>query len=177
MIAFFKNKARARAIRAVRQKLKRNMRFNNLNSVKTAGIIVCYQLDIQNEGINKLLDIFKQKGIRSEVLVYYPEKKLPANVNTDNNNMLLFAQGNTNWFGIPKSMQVNDFISKEFDLLIDLCTEHVYTLQYIVEASRASFKVGRLSYKDNPYDFTLVDDNSSDSKYIDNLFKYMSKLG
>ena len=151
------------------------MGFSNFDTVKSVGIIIRYQLDIENAAINKLLDFFKEKKIKTEILVYYPDKKLPANVMA-REGMLLFAEGDTNWFGKPKKKEVNEFINTDFGLLIDLSPQRIYSLQYIIESSKASFKVGRITYDDAPYDFVLIGDENNDSKYVDDLFKYLSKI-
>ncbi|MDR1056365.1 MAG: hypothetical protein LBL90_11235 [Prevotellaceae bacterium] len=175
MIKFVKNKARTNAIASIRKQLRRHMGFCNFDTIKSVGIIVRYQFDIENEAVNKLLDFFKQKSIRPEILVYYPDKKLPANVIV-REGMLLFVEGGTNWFGKPQKQEIESFINTDFGLLIDLSPQHVFSLQYIVEASKASFKVGRMSYKDDPYDFVLLGDLDNDSKYVDDLFRYLTKL-
>ena len=175
MFAFFKNKSRVNALAAARKKLKRKMGFTNFNDLKKVGIIIKYQLDIENRAINKLLEFFKGKGIHTEMLVYYPDKKLPANVKA-RLGMLYFAEGDTNWFGKPNKREVEEFINDDFGLLIDFSPEHIYSLQYIIQASKAVFKVGRISYNDDPYDFVLLGDKDDDIKYIDDLFKYLSKV-
>ena len=175
MIIYFKNKARTKAITGARKSLKRKMGFSNFDTIKTVGVIVHYQLDIENAAINKILAYFKEKGIKVDILVYYPDKKLPANVNA-REGMVLFAEGDSNWFGKPNKPEINDFINKEFGLLIDLSLKHIFSLQYIIESSKSAFKVGRISYDDSPYDFVLLGDENNDSKYVDDLFNYLAKI-
>lgn len=174
MIKYFKNKAQQNALKTAKQKLKRKMGFTNFESISDVGIIIRYQLDIENAAVNKLFDFFKQKNIKPEILIHYPEKKLPANIKAQDNT-LFFAEGDTNWFGLPKKKEIQDFINTEFGMLIDLSPEYMFPLHYIVEASKASFKVGRMSYENDPYDFVLLG-SDNDSKYVDDLFNYLSKI-
>ena len=175
MIGFFKNKARHNAIDKARKKLKRNMSFRNLETIKSVGIIIRYQFEIGDTAINKLIDFFKKKNTSLEILVYYPDKKLPANVNFSEDT-LLFTEGDTNWFGKPNKKEIENFINTDFGLLIDLLPQYVYSLQYIVESSKASFKIGRISYDNAPYDFILLGDENNDRKYVDELFNYLGKI-
>ena len=175
MFQYFKNKARISAINKVRKKLKRKMGFSNLNSIKSVGIIIRYQFNIENEALRRLLDFFKNRNVKPELLIYYPEKQAPKDMSAQD-NMLLFTEKDSNWFGKPNLKELDTFTNREFDLLIDLSIKHIYSLQYIVESSKASFKVGRISYDETPYDFVLLGDNENDSQYVKDLFSYLSKL-
>lgn len=89
-----------------------------------------------------------------------------------------FTTKNLNWYLKPSNGFVNDFIHKEYDILIDLSIESCFPLQYISGLSKAKFKVGR--YGINPlnfYDLMLeVDDKISMDDYLRNIKHYLTVL-
>ena len=50
---------------------------------------------------------------------------------------------NLNWLFIPKHPQVDEFLNKHFDLLINLCMEDCLPLEYVAALSNASYRAGR----------------------------------
>jgi len=62
-----------------------------------------------------------------------------------------FSLNNINWYNKPVSDRVQDFISREFDLLIDLTLNEHLPLKYIIGLSKARCKVGRFSNENARY--------------------------
>ena len=54
----------------------------------------------------------------------------------------VFTKKHLNLFGIPKGSFVKEFITNDFDILLDLNTSKYYPLIFLAGASRARFKVG-----------------------------------
>lgn len=50
-----------------------------------------------------------------------------------------------NWYRIPQGKTVQNFMTEEFDVIIDLSLEDRLPIQYIMAKSRSRFKVGRYS--------------------------------
>ncbi|MDR0940972.1 MAG: hypothetical protein LBM68_01965, partial [Bacteroidales bacterium] len=48
------------------------------------------------------------------------------------------------WYGTVKNESLEKFIKTPFDILIDLSMEQCFALEYIVQLSHATFKIGRL---------------------------------
>ena len=59
------------------------------------------------------------------------------------------------WLFIPNHPLVEDYLTKHYDLLINLCTEECLPLEYISALSNASFRVGRF-IADKTYCFDLM---------------------
>ena len=79
-----------------------------------------------------------------QCLGYSDEKVLPAFLSA-RLNFDAFCQKDLNWYRIPGGNTVNNFITEEFDILIDLTLEDYLPIQYIVAKSKARFKVGRFT--------------------------------
>ena len=67
-----------------------------------------------------------------------------------------------NWYYIPKSPVVIDFIKKDFDLIISFNTENIPELNAIMDLSNAQFKIGVIHDHSDLYDLVInpVKENS-----------------
>ena len=72
---------------------------------------------------------------------------------------------------------VKQFASHKFDILLDITTDTVYPIQYIVRTSNASYKVGRFIEDDMQYDLML---DTKEENTIPNLITqinvYLTKI-
>ena len=83
-----------------------------------------------------------------------------------------------NWYKAPKSDYIHTFISKEYDILIDLSSSYDYIIKYIVALSQARFKVGRQRRGfSNYYDLMLrMKKSDSYQDYIEQAIHYLTVL-
>ncbi|HOY33028.1 MAG TPA: hypothetical protein PKW80_14205 [Bacteroidales bacterium] len=58
---------------------------------------------------------------------------------------------NINWFGKPSGEKINDFINKDFDILLNIDTSDNPSLTYAAALSKARLKVGKYSEKNKDY--------------------------
>ena len=92
---------------------------------------------------NYVKKLKEELGIhRIMALGYTKEKVLPQHLHPKL-NFDAICQRDLNWYRIPGGNTVNNFITEEHEILIDLTLEDHFPLQYIVARSRARFKVGR----------------------------------
>ena len=118
----------------------------------------------------------KNNKIELTLLTYYHSDKLPDNVIPDPGKVLL-SKNECNWFGKPTVAEALNFTCSDLDILIDLTSEECFPMQYIVVASKASFKVGRCAYSNNPYDFMVASGPSmTDEEFVQTLSTYLSKF-
>ena len=79
---------------------------------------------------------------------------------------------------MPIASFTNDFIKKEFDLLIDLNFEKEITLRYLLESSMAHCKVGLNQGEDEVlYDFMLEGISPKDlNLFLKELLRYLEMI-
>jgi len=89
-----------------------------------------------------------------------------------------FSKKDINWFFIPIHSKVKDFISKEFDILIDLSLQDTFTLKYISGLSRAFCRVGKYSEENTDYYDLLFDVKATLSlnDYIKQITHYLTVI-
>lgn len=174
MLNNFKNYIRKKDLLAA-SKRKRNLKGTNFQTAKSLGLVMCYKFDLENNALTRIKQIVEENNIKMSMLVYYPEKKLPENVESSSDK-LVFSNKECNWVGKPKIKEVSDFLNQEFDLLIDMSSVNYFQLQYIVSMSKASFKIGQVDYENKPYDLQVKNDENNDEKFINDLELYLPKF-
>lgn len=89
-----------------------------------------------------------------------------------------YYKNQLNWYGIPKSIEIDTFVAEHFDILFVLSTTFPSHLKYIVASSKALFKVG-YNFEVAPQYFDLIidtKDQKSVSILIDNMTKTINKI-
>lgn len=69
------------------------------------------------------------------------------------------------WYGAARNEALEKFIKTPFDILIDLSMEQIFPLEYIVQLSQATFKIGRLNQL-LLYDFMIDVKNEENINYL-----------
>ena len=80
---------------------------------------------------------------------------------------------NVNWYSKPFGEDYKEFISKPFDILIDLTFEAIIPLRYALKKSMARMKVGR--YHSNDYKLYDLTFNLSENALLDEYLKQTDK--
>ena len=66
-----------------------------------------------------------------------------------------FTQNDLNWYGKPTSENVDAFIKKPFDILLDLSLDNPFPIKYVIACSQARFKSGKYSSDQEYLDFMI----------------------
>ena len=143
--------------RVLKRKLRdraRSTKVCNINEAKNIGIIFNATQLVSFEIIRNLTKELTERKIKVSVLGYVHSKKLIDHY-LYRKGFSFFTKGNLNWFKKPVSESVEEFINIPFDILINLCLEESYPIQYIVALSASSFKVGKYSDEPNYLDFMI----------------------
>jgi len=86
-----------------------------------------------------------------------------------------FSRKNLNWYRKPNNPFIDEFISQNFDILIDLSVINDFPIQYIIALSQAKFKVGKFKDKNSYYDFMIDLNNKQDPELlIDQINHYLN---
>jgi hypothetical protein len=138
-------------------KTKRKKHYNNITQVKNIGIV----WDASKIDDFACLSRFYQKMHESKTEVkifgYFPGKDLPDQY-TAVRYLTLLKQEELNIFYQPVSMETNEFVSKNFDVLIDLNFKKLLPLKYISSLSNAGLKVGLFESETRSAPFDLMMD-------------------
>lgn len=159
-------------------KHKRKPYYSDFNSIRSIGLV----WDASKPEDFLLLSKFHQKmsalNIETEILGYYPAKVLP-NQYTAIRFLTCLKKQDLDFFYRPVSGEAGKFISKSFDVLIDLNFRKIFPLEYISSLSHAKFKVG-LPGTDpqmSPFDLMISLKNPvSTDPYLEQVLVYLEMI-
>jgi len=134
--------------------LKRNKSVYNFDNAKEIGIIINATDAKVYEAACSFIKFLTEKKIKV-VSISYVEKKEVLDLYSLQIGMLYFTKSDLNWYYKPTNHNILDFINNRFDILIDLSLEELYPLEYILNLSRAKYKVGRFTSENSVYDLMI----------------------
>jgi hypothetical protein len=160
------------------KKLKRERAFNNLTTASSVGIffdtsdnenvvaVISFAEELTKQGITVNL---LGKVINANVLKYFPKR----------DDLELFSRADVTAFsGYPKAEVVNAFMSKDFDILINLSIDKDDLCDnYIIGMSKAKLKVSAKLKSDDYADFILQlspEKLRNTQKFIEYIKEYLS---
>lgn len=124
--------------------------------------------------INLLVNELSSNGILAnniEVIVYRDRLKKNKNI-----SQATFSSKDLNWNGTIDNVAVNDFVNKEFDLLISYYDVEKAILLVLTNESKARFKVG-FSSIDKRLNDLMINTNAENYKvFTHELFRYLKIL-
>lgn len=87
-----------------------------------------------------------------------------------------FCQKQLTWCGEPNMVQVQDFIKREFDILLDFNYRYHAPIEAILTTAHSKFIIGSCKdYKDF-YDLTLQTETGNYNQFLNSAFNYTQKL-
>ena len=158
-------------------KLKRNKTLINLNKAKDIALVYKVNNEQDYNRINELIKSLKEKKKTVLTIGFINNKYIPPYCLSGHSGFFINLK-DLNWYGKPKNDFINEFIKKEFDIIIDLSLEDNFALQYISGLSKSKLKVGRFGNNNsNYYDLMIQTKNETTlNEYIEQLVHYLSIL-
>jgi len=126
-----------RKLRAEASARKREKQVHNLKTAKKIGILYDATLAENNVMVTAFAEKLKADGKEVSLLGYINDKKTMSS-----EDITLFNNKSLNAFQIPSGKEVDDFLAKPFDILINAHTDESLPLIYIAAISKASFRIG-----------------------------------
>lgn len=145
--------------------VKRNKFVHNLVTARKVAIVGVVNNTKDFDDITSLQRFFIDKNMQVEVLVYFPGKEIPQQLLL-RKGINIFNRNEVNWYGKPLIPFVDQFCRQEYDILIDLSLIELFPIRWITALSRSRFKVGSMSYDNNPYDLIITLDNNKEISYL-----------
>jgi len=156
--------------------LDRRKNFSNFKSARSVGVLFnSTEQDLYKIAI-KFLKYLSEQNIsvmglgyvsNNDMLNYFPHKE----------EISFFSIKNLNWYNKPISSDVEAFIQKPMDIVINLCLQESYPLQYIMALSQAKMKISPEFLSNNYSDLRFkFKDNVSLEYYIEQIKQYMTQI-
>ncbi|WP_234387199.1 MULTISPECIES: hypothetical protein [Aquimarina] len=151
---------------------EREARSQNISNLKTLAVLIDAT---QSINIVSLLKLANELGVKSEELKVIGYKEDQKEIIDDKDA----AYYNDKSFGVNgaiKSKSLQDFVDKDFDVLINFYEKNTVELNYVAAASKAKFKVG-FAEVDNRINDLIIGASTNDTNlFISELKKYLKIL-
>jgi len=156
--------------------VKRNKFVHNLVTARKIAIVGVVKNTKDMDDIISLQKYLYNLNMQVEICAYFPGKEIPQQLLL-RKGINIFNRNEVNWYGKPLLPFVSDFCKVEYDILIDLSMFEWFPIRWIATLSRARFKVGSLSYVDNPYELIISVDSNKEIAYLtEQIIHYLNLL-
>lgn len=145
--------------------IKRQRQMHNLTTARKIGIIFYLSSTKEFDAMLEFKGMLQQKNLWVEAMGYFPDKEIPQ-FYTLQPGVSIISKNDINWYGKPLSLISNDFVKKDFDILIDISQDEIVPLRWLATLSKAKFKVGALNYFNNPFDLMVTTNKSEGLPYL-----------
>jgi hypothetical protein len=166
----------------LRQALKRkkktaggNISAMNFSSAKSIALLFDLGKDTESEHLNivlKYIDSLRKGGKIVTMLAYIDLPKVPEGLGFD-----AFCKKDLNWAKVPKGTVCENFLAKEYDILICLYQESPEGLEFLAEATAAVIKAGFYKSQDAFQPDLMVHNKNNDfSRALNQLDELLKKV-
>ena len=146
-----------------------------LSRAKSIGIVCEITDENSYKDIFRLFNNLQNDGHVVKMIGYIDEKEVPffclQQLSAD-----YFCNKHLNWYGNPTMVQVQDFINKDFDVLIDFNYRFHGPVKAILAQSNAKFIIGRERTNSTLYDLFIDKSPKDNQTYLKEIFTYTQML-
>lgn len=152
----------------------REKKVSSFSSAKTVGIVCLVDKETNWDTIKSLIRSFHDQKTKVEVMgVFYGNLKPLWFIETL--NVTLCSDKELGLMQIPKGSHIDEFLSRDFDLLINLSLADDFAPFYLAALSKAKFKIA-LDTEENRkhFDLLLKLEQINMNEYKNQLVHYLS---
>ena len=141
-----------RTARNYSKKNPRERRFVDYENAKS--ILLLYECNTKkdSENILEIANRLKSDNKKVEIIAFCPQKN---SVLPNSSIIQVFSNKETSITKKPSKELLDSLKAKQFDIVINLCTDKLLPVMYMVLYSNAPFKIGTYTYEPELYDFIL----------------------
>jgi len=147
----------------------------NLDDAKSIGILYDATSEQQIKIIKPFVSYFFNLKKDVKALGYVNAKEL-SYCHTPKLQYDFFYQKDLNWYYKPQNYIIDNFIMKEYDILINLCDSNIIPIKYLVASSIAHFKIGIHEEDYEIYDLMISLKEDKSMEKLMNEIKYYINL-
>ena len=144
---------------------KRTKEVCNLDNAQSIGILYDATSEEQIKMVKPFVSYFFDLKKYVKALGYVNSKQLSFH-HTPKLQYDFFYQKDLNWYYKPQNYIIDNFVKKEYDILINLCDSSIIPIKYLVASSIAHFKIGIHEENYEIYDLMI---SLKDDKSMENL--------
>lgn len=172
-------------IKRIRQKhilkqqlvLNRIKKIHNLQTAKRIAMIFDVDDEQSWKVINKFATELSKRGKEMQLLGRKKQKEIDFIIT--NTSVLLCDNDDVDFWGLPKSYAVSNFLNQHFDILIDTVETPDFFSQYVSLKVMADFKIARdIADNENYFDLLikLDEDNTDVKSFLKQILHYLNLI-
>ena len=155
---------------------KRTKEVCNLDNAQSIGILYDATSEEQIKMVKPFVSYFFDLKKDVKALGYVNSKQLSFH-HTPKLQYDFFYQKDLNWFYKPQNYIIDNFVKKEYDILINLCDSSIIPIKYLVASSIAHFKIGVHEENYEIYDLMIsLKDDKSMEKLMHEIKHYINLI-
>lgn len=155
---------------------KRTKEVCNLDIAQSIGILYDATSEEQIKIIKPFVSYFFDLKKDVKALGYVNSKQLSFH-HTPKLQYDFFYQKDLNWYYKPQNYIIDNFVKKEYDILINLCDSSIIPIKYLVASSIAHFKIGIHEENYEIYDLMIsLKDDKSMEKLMHEIKHYINLI-
>ena len=172
----FKHKIGQRVFQRDLRTNKRLKEVSNLEKAKSIGILYEATNDEQIKKIEPFVKYFFALRKDVKALGYVNKTKLD-DCHIPRLNYDFFYQKDLNWYYKPQNYIIDNFIKKEYDILINLSDSSCIPIKYLVASSMARFKIGQFEEGYEIYDLMIkLDKEEGLERLMEEIKHYLNLI-
>ncbi len=154
--------------KAVKKKLSNVKEASSNKIIKTVGILIDGSLFNKKDALIK--ELINNGILKADIkiLVFRNEIKKEETFNYP-----VFSPQDLNWNATFNKAEIKDFVTKDFDLLINYYDVEKMPLLLVSQQSRANFKVGFSTIDERLNHFIISINTDNYTIFVNELFKYL----
>jgi len=155
---------------------KRTKEVCNLDNAQSIGILYDATSEEQIKIIKPFVSYFFDLKKDVKALGYVNSKQLSFH-HTPKLQYDFFYQKDLNWYYKPQNYIIDNFVKKEYDILINLCDSSIIPIKYLLASSIAHFKIGIHEENYEIYDLMIsLKDDKSMEKLMHEIKHYINLI-
>ena len=155
---------------------KRLKEVSNLEESKSIGILYEATNSEQIKKIEPFVKYFFELRKDVKALGYVNKTKLD-NCHIPKLNYDFFYLKDLNWYYKPQNYIIDNFVKKEYDILINLSDSNCIPIKYLVASSLAHFKIGQYEDGYEIYDLMIkLDKEKGEERLMEEIKHYLNLI-
>ena len=165
-----------RVLNKKKKGIQREVQVHNFETAQTAVILFdASELD-SFPVIKEFRKFIENNGIKCDAFGYVKHKEVPQEM-LFWKNYFFITKADLNWYMKPTGEVADIFYTKDPDIMVDFTMEVPLELQFLVQLSSASFKIGSFTEQDNDYDLMInLSDHYDIGFFAEQIKHYVSML-
>lgn len=161
-------------LKKIRAQWKPERSFPGWEKTRLIGLILPYMSAEEFEPIERWIDKQHHDARQIHILRLSPLRMTKKKESLREHNVLYVNE--TNWKGIPESTDFNGFISRKYDLVLQLCTADLKHLEVIPYQIRTGLLIGPIKEENEAYDVRFRIDGQPWTDVLEEIENWLKKI-